>query len=77
MGLAAAGADADGWTVPAGEPGAPRVLLVGDSMAWSMGPAFTAWNDGRDTGRVAVEGYTPFGCPLGGHDVPLRMFGDA
>ena len=65
----------DRWEVPA-PAGAPKVLLLGDSVAWSLGPAFHDWNDAHADAPVAVEGWTPFGCPLGGHDVPVRVFGD-
>jgi peptidoglycan/LPS O-acetylase OafA/YrhL len=64
-----------GWTVPAGAPDPVRVLLVGDSVAWSLGPSFRAWNDSDPPVGLAVEGYTPFGCPLGGLDVPVRING--
>ncbi len=73
------GLDADaeemGWTVPAGGPDPVRVLLLGDSVAWSIGPAFGSWNDTDPAVPIRVEGYTPFGCPLGGLDVPVRING--
>jgi peptidoglycan/LPS O-acetylase OafA/YrhL len=64
-----------GWTVPAEGPDPVQVLLVGDSVAWSLGPSFTAWNRTDPEVETAVEGYTPFGCPAGGFDVPLRING--
>jgi peptidoglycan/LPS O-acetylase OafA/YrhL len=64
-----------GWTVSPATPGATRVLLLGDSLAWSLGPSFRAWNDDVPSEPVAVEAYTPFGCPAGGLDVPLRING--
>jgi peptidoglycan/LPS O-acetylase OafA/YrhL len=66
---------AEGWRLGPTGAGVPHVLLVGDSVAWSVGPSFTAWNEAHPGDQLAVEGYTPFGCPLGGHDVPLHMFG--
>ncbi|MDD9368529.1 MAG: acyltransferase family protein [Acidimicrobiales bacterium] len=64
-----------GWTIPADGSDPVRVLLVGDSVAWSMGPAFRAWNDTGPAAETSVRGYTPFGCPLGGLDVPVRING--
>ncbi len=72
--MGVAGAEAEGWAIDA-PAGSPRVLLLGDSVAWSIGPSFRSWNRANPDGQLAVEGYTPFGCPLGGHDTPLRMFG--
>ncbi len=69
------GHDTIDWTVSAGDPRAPRVLLLGDSVAWSLGAAFQAWNDDHRDSRVAVAASTPFGCPLGGFDPPLRFAG--
>ncbi len=69
------GAEEMGWTVEADAPGATRVLLLGDSVAWSLGPSFRAWNDGEPAQQVTVTAYTPFGCPAGGLDVPLRING--
>jgi peptidoglycan/LPS O-acetylase OafA/YrhL len=63
------------WAVPAGDPAAPRVLLLGDSVAWSLGPGFLSWNRDHRDREVAVAASTPFGCPLGGFDAPLRIAG--
>ncbi len=51
------------------------MLLLGDSLAWSLGPGFLAWNHDHRDGQVAVAASTPFGCPLGGFDAPLRIAG--
>jgi peptidoglycan/LPS O-acetylase OafA/YrhL len=64
------------WSVPASDdPGARRVLLLGDSVAWSLGPGFLSWNQDHRDDQVAVAASTPFGCPLGGFDAPLRIAG--
>jgi peptidoglycan/LPS O-acetylase OafA/YrhL len=63
------------WSVPASDLGARRVLLLGDSVAWSLGPGFMAWNREHGDDQVAVAASTPFGCPLGGFDAPLRIAG--
>jgi peptidoglycan/LPS O-acetylase OafA/YrhL len=66
---------AGGWKVRpsgAGAADAPDVLVLGDSVAWSIGPAFGAWNKAHPDRQLAVTGYTPFGCPLGGHEYPLQ-----
>jgi hypothetical protein len=64
-----------GWTVEATGPDPTRVLLLGDSLAWSVGPAFRTWNADHPTDEVSVAAYTPFGCPAGGFEVPLRING--
>jgi peptidoglycan/LPS O-acetylase OafA/YrhL len=69
------GAAEMGWTVEATGPDPTHVLLLGDSLAWSVGPAFRTWNAEHPTDEVSVAAYTPFGCPAGGFEVPLRING--
>jgi peptidoglycan/LPS O-acetylase OafA/YrhL len=69
------GAPDMGWTVEATGPDPTRVLLLGDSLAWSTGPAFRTWNADHPAEEVSVAAYTPFGCPAGGFEVPLRING--
>jgi hypothetical protein len=74
-GLVGTGDDTLDWAVPAQDPGAPQVLLLGDSFAWSLGPAFLSWNHDHRGDQVEVAASTPFGCPLGGFDATLRIAG--
>ncbi|MBN2622880.1 MAG: acyltransferase family protein [Acidimicrobiales bacterium] len=69
------GDQAMGWTVDATVAEPIDVLLIGDSVAWSLGPAFSSWNKREPVDQVAVEAHTPFGCPLGGAATALRVWG--
>jgi peptidoglycan/LPS O-acetylase OafA/YrhL len=46
---------------------APRALLMGDSVSWSLLPGLALWNDEHDAGQhLAVDTHMSFGCPLSG-----------
>ena len=51
--------------VPVGGGGASaRVLLVGDSLSWSMLSGFETWNVGHPDQAVHVDSYRAVACPL-------------
>jgi lysophospholipase L1-like esterase len=49
-----------------GSAAAGTVLLAGDSMAWSLLPGVTIWNDHNPGTPLQVDTHIAFGCPAGG-----------
>ena len=47
-------------------PSIADVLLVGDSVAWSIMPGFAAWNEHHPDQNVTLDTHLSFGCPLSG-----------
>jgi peptidoglycan/LPS O-acetylase OafA/YrhL len=42
------------------------ILLVGDSVAWSISPGFARWNHDHPTQNVTLDTHMSFGCPITG-----------
>lgn len=49
-----------------GHPSIADVLLVGDSVAWSIMPGFAMWNENHPDQSVTLDTHMSFGCPLSG-----------
>jgi peptidoglycan/LPS O-acetylase OafA/YrhL len=45
---------------------ATHVLMLGDSVTWSMLGGFESWNADHEDQQMLVESYRAVGCPLGG-----------
>jgi peptidoglycan/LPS O-acetylase OafA/YrhL len=43
-----------------------EILLVGDSVAWSISPGFAGWNDDHPDENVTLDTHMSFGCPITG-----------
>jgi len=67
---AAPGADVpDAFAADVAGKGGPQpkaeVLLVGDSVSWTMWPGLLTWNEGQPDRSVHVDAVMALGCPLG------------
>jgi peptidoglycan/LPS O-acetylase OafA/YrhL len=50
---------------PSGEAaGAPRILFVGDSVAWSAAIGFDRWNKDHEQQQVSLDAYVAVACTL-------------
>jgi peptidoglycan/LPS O-acetylase OafA/YrhL len=49
-----------------GNPSRADILLVGDSVAWSISPGFSRWNDEHPAQSVTLDTHISFGCPISG-----------
>jgi peptidoglycan/LPS O-acetylase OafA/YrhL len=49
-----------------GNPSVADVLLMGDSVAWSLMPGFAGWNENHPDQNVTLDTHLSFGCPLSG-----------
>jgi peptidoglycan/LPS O-acetylase OafA/YrhL/lysophospholipase L1-like esterase len=65
--------DGDEGPVQRGEVAAPKgdvalatsVLMLGDSVSWSMLPGLDAWNEQHDDQQLLVQSYRAIACTLG------------
>jgi peptidoglycan/LPS O-acetylase OafA/YrhL len=49
-----------------GEASIGDILLVGDSVSWSLLPGVALWNDENPGRNITLDTHMAFGCPLGG-----------
>jgi peptidoglycan/LPS O-acetylase OafA/YrhL len=50
--------------VPKGAPAPTKILLVGDSVSWTMWPGMNTWNHNHPDQLVYVDSLTAMGCPI-------------
>ncbi len=63
--------------VPApGNASQADILLVGDSVAWSISPGFAGWNEQHPDQNVTLDTHISFGCPISGPGTWLGPSGE-
>jgi peptidoglycan/LPS O-acetylase OafA/YrhL len=76
---AGGGATASAYLTDVAGDGGPHpvaeVLLVGDSVSWTMWPGLLTWNQDHPDQAIHVDGVMALGCPLGG-PAPTRFLGE-
>jgi len=54
-------------------PPPTRILLVGDSVSWTMWPGMITWNEQHPHQTVFMDTVTAMGCPIGKADTIIEL----